>query len=238
MSCARPAIRSCRIRSATPSPCPRSWRSLPADGGASRHEGLGASRQASRSAGAVRCPASRTEAWNRVGGSNQSEGGRPVPAARVKDVKVNAEHGQACRTLVAPVDNAVARGLAAELKEHGGSAMASMNDADHRSVNRALRPSGLSIYSFRHPVASKLKREVIRKPKRTKAATFMAREHAQPHELRACSTCPWRSPLRDKGGARGAERARYVQTKGRRAEGCPCDGRSGECAYRPKDPMR
>lgn len=108
--------------------------------------------------------------------------GRPFLAARVKGVKVNAERGQAWRTLVVPVDNAAARGLAAVLRERGGSAVVSMTDADHRSLNRALKPSGLSIYSFRHAVASELKREAIRKPETAAgAATFMG--HASTKSL-------------------------------------------------------
>ncbi len=51
-----------------------------------------------------------------------------------------------------------------------------------RSLNRALRPSGLSIYSFRHAVASELKREAIRKPETAAgAATFMG--HASTRSL-------------------------------------------------------
>lgn len=102
------------------------------------------------------------------------QSGRPFLAARVKGVKVNAERGQAWRTLVVPVDNTAANGLAAVVRERGGKAMVSMTDADHRSLNRALKPSGLSIYSFRHAVASELKREAIRKPETAAgAATFM-----------------------------------------------------------------
>jgi len=108
--------------------------------------------------------------------------GRQYLAARVKGVKVNAERGQDWRTLVVPVDNTAAKGLAMVVQERGGSAMISMTDADHRSLNRALKPSGLSIYSFRHAVASELKREVIRKPETAaKAATFMG--HASTRSL-------------------------------------------------------
>lgn len=103
-------------------------------------------------------------------------------AARVKGVKVNADRGQAWRTLVVPVDNTAAGGLAAVVRERGGPVVVSMTDADHRSLNRALKPSGLSIYSFRHAVGSELKRQAIGNPKTAaSAATFMG--HASTRSL-------------------------------------------------------
>ncbi|WP_176315433.1 hypothetical protein [Burkholderia vietnamiensis] len=103
-------------------------------------------------------------------------------AARVKGVKVNADRGQAWRTLVVPVDNTAAGGLAAVVRERGGPVVVSMTDADHRSLNRALKPSGLSIYSFRHAVGSELKRQAIGKPETAAgAATFMG--HASTRSL-------------------------------------------------------
>ncbi len=113
--------------------------------------------------------------------TNPKTGGQFL-AARVKGVKVNAERGQARRTLVVPVDNAAARGLAAAVQERGGSAVVSMTDADHRSLNRALKACRLSCYSFRHAVASELKREATRTPeKAASAATFMG--HASTKSL-------------------------------------------------------
>ncbi len=95
-------------------------------------------------------------------------------AARVKGVKVNADRGQAWRTLVVPVDNTAAGGLAAVVRERGGPVVVSMTDADHRSLNRGLKACGLSCYSFRHAVANELKREVMRdRAAATKAAQFM-----------------------------------------------------------------
>lgn len=105
--------------------------------------------------------------------TNPKTGGQFL-AARVKGVKINAERGQAWRTLVVPVDNAAASGLAAVVREHGGPVVVSMTDADHRSLNRVLKPSGLSIYSFRHAIGSELKRQAIRKPETAaQAAAFM-----------------------------------------------------------------
>jgi hypothetical protein len=103
-------------------------------------------------------------------------------AARVKGVKVNEKRGQAWRTLVVPVDNTAASGLAAVVREHGGPVVVSMTDADHRSLNRALKPSGLSIYSFRHAIGSELKRQAKRKPETAaQAAAFMG--HASTKSL-------------------------------------------------------
>ncbi|WP_186200857.1 hypothetical protein [Burkholderia gladioli] len=113
--------------------------------------------------------------------TNPKTGGQFL-AARVKGVKINAERGQAWRTLVVPVDNAAASGLAAVVREHGGPVVVSMTDADHRSLNRALKPSGLSIYSFRHAIGSELKRQAIRKPETAaQAAAFMG--HASTKSL-------------------------------------------------------
>ncbi|MGG2041913.1 hypothetical protein [Burkholderia gladioli] len=114
--------------------------------------------------------------------ANNPKTGGQFLAARVKGVKVNEKRGQAWRTLVVPVDNAAARGLAAVVQERGGSAVISMTDADHRSLNRALKPSGLSIYSFRHAIDSELKRQAIRKPETAaRAAAFMG--HASTKSL-------------------------------------------------------
>lgn len=95
-------------------------------------------------------------------------------AARVEGVKVNAQRGQPTRTLVVPVDNTAAQGLAAAVRERGGAFVVTTTDADHRSLNRGLKACGLSCYSFRHTVANELKREVTRDPAAAaKAARFM-----------------------------------------------------------------
>ncbi|MCS6478659.1 hypothetical protein NX869_20650 [Burkholderia thailandensis] len=95
-------------------------------------------------------------------------------AARVEGVKVNAQRGQPTRTLVVPVDNTAAQGLASAVRERGGAFVVTTTDADHRSLNRGLKACGLSCYSFRHAVANELKREVMRDPAAAaKAARFM-----------------------------------------------------------------
>ncbi|WP_334032882.1 hypothetical protein [Burkholderia gladioli] len=114
--------------------------------------------------------------------ANNPKTGGQFLAARVKGVKVNEKRGQAWRTLVVPVDNTAASGLAAVVREHGGPVVVSMTDADHRSLNRALKPSGLSIYSFRHAIGSELKRQAKRKPETAaQAAAFMG--HASTKSL-------------------------------------------------------
>ncbi len=95
-------------------------------------------------------------------------------AVQVAGVKVNAQRGQPARTLVVPVDNAAAQGLATAVQKRGGAFVITTTDADHRSLNRGLKACGLSCYSFRHAVASELKREVMRHPEAAaKAARFM-----------------------------------------------------------------
>lgn len=128
-------------------------------------------------------------------------------AARVEGVKVNAERGQAWRTLVVPVDNTAASGLAAVVRERGGPVVVSMTDADHRSLNRALKPSSLSIYSFRHAIGSELKRQAIRKPETAaRAAAFMG--HASTKSLASYGRA-----RHARGGRRfGAKAEREVQS--------------------------
>ena len=95
-------------------------------------------------------------------------------AVEVQGAKVNTQRGQRTRTLVVPVDNAAAQGLAAAVRERGGAFVITTTDADHRSLNRGLKACGLSCYSFRHAVASELKHEVMRNPDAAaKAARFM-----------------------------------------------------------------
>lgn len=103
-------------------------------------------------------------------------------AAEVEGAKVNAQRGQRTRTLVVPVDNAAAQGLASAARERGGAFVVTTTDADHRSLNRGLKACGLSCYSFRHAVGSELKRQAIGKPETAaSAATFMG--HASTRSL-------------------------------------------------------
>ncbi|WP_144157635.1 site-specific integrase [Paraburkholderia sp. BCC1885] len=94
--------------------------------------------------------------------------------ATIKGAKVNEQRGQAVRQLVVPVDNTSARGLAQTAQERGGAFVVKTTDADHRSLNRGLKASGLSCYSFRHAVASELKKQMAARPDTAqRAATFM-----------------------------------------------------------------
>ncbi|WP_423371248.1 hypothetical protein [Burkholderia sp. LMG 32019] len=102
----------------------------------------------------------------------------------VKGAKVNDKRGQPVRKLAVPIDNTAASGLAALVQERGGLVV-SMTDVDHRNLNRALKPSSLSIYSIRHAVGSELKRQVQADPgKAEKAATFMG--HSSTRSLASC----------------------------------------------------
>ena len=95
-------------------------------------------------------------------------------AVEIAGVKVNTQRGQPARTLVVPVDNAAAQGLATAVRERGGPFVVTTTDADHRSLNRGLKACGLSCYSFRHAIASELKREIMHDPRAAaKAARFM-----------------------------------------------------------------
>ncbi len=134
-------------------------------------------------------------------------------AAQVEGVKVNAQRGQPARTLVVPVDNAAARGLAQAARERGGPFVVTTTDADHRSLNRGLKACGLSCYSFRHAVASELKREVMR-PSGSGGqggAVHGARQQQEPDELRACQARPWRPAVRGTSRSDGAERAGHLR---------------------------
>lgn len=118
----------------------------------------------------------------RVWAQTDPKTGGAFLAAEVEGAKVNAQRGQRTRTLVVPVDNAAAQGLASAVRERGGAFVVTTTDADHRSLNRGLKVCGLSCYSFRHAVGSELKRQAIGKPETAaSAATFMG--HASTRSL-------------------------------------------------------
>lgn len=86
------------------------------------------------------------------------DGGRFL-TAQVAGSKVNHARGQEVRVIRVPIEGCAAVGLAEAVKANGGKWTLQTTDADHRSLNRALR-GGLSCYSFRHQTGSDLKEAV------------------------------------------------------------------------------
>ena len=79
--------------------------------------------------------------------------------AQVAGAKVSKERGQEARVIRVPVDGSAATALAQVVKSKGGQWTMQTTDADHRSLNRALK-GGLSCYSFRHQAGSDLKGDI------------------------------------------------------------------------------
>lgn len=83
------------------------------------------------------------------------DGGRFL-TAQVRGAKVSEKRGQEARVIRVPVEGSAATGLAEVIGTKGGKWTMRTTDADHRSLNRALR-GDLSCYSFRHQTGSDLK---------------------------------------------------------------------------------
>ena len=79
--------------------------------------------------------------------------------AQVAGAKVSKGRGQEARVIRVPVDGSAATALAQVVKSKGGQWTLQTTDADHRSLNRALK-GGLSCYSFRHQAGSDLKGDI------------------------------------------------------------------------------
>lgn len=90
----------------------------------------------------------------------EGKGGDRLLTAQIVGAKVDGKRGQSLRLAGVPVKGAAAELLAARVEAEGGRWVLETTPADHRSLNRALQPLGLSWYSLRHQIGSELKEAV------------------------------------------------------------------------------